>query len=112
LPLICGAIGEGMAREFFAFTKIYGELPTIQNILENPETITLSNEPSIHYALTGLISHHISEKNADKLMMFLRRLNIDFQVICIRSAIARDRKIKETKAIQAWIVDNAKDLMI
>jgi hypothetical protein len=111
LPLLSGTIGEGMAREFFSFSKVYGEIPNIEDIKRDPKGIHLSTEPSIHYALAGLISHHLSTKNAQELMDFLVRLNIDFQVIALRAAIARDREIRSTPSVKAWISRSAKELM-
>ena len=111
LPLLAGAIGEGMAREAFAFFKIYGEVPTIQEIQSNPTGVRLGDEPSLHYALSGLIAHHLSDKNANALLKFLARLNIDFQVICLRSAIARNSEIKKSQAVKDWIVHNAREML-
>jgi hypothetical protein len=110
LPLLAGAIGEGMARELYGFIKIYAELPNIEDIKRNPAGITMPSEPSVQHALTGLVAHHMSVKNVDDLMKFVRRLNIDFQVICLKSSIARNPEIKSSEAIRAWLVDNAKEL--
>jgi hypothetical protein len=110
LPLLAGAVGEGMAREMFAFFKIYGEIPTIGDILAKPESITIAEEPSIQYALSGLVGYHLSINNVDKLMKFLSRLNIDYQVITLRSAIARDPNIKKSEAVKDWIRVNASEL--
>jgi hypothetical protein len=43
--------------------------------------------------------------------VFLKRLGIDYQVITLRSAIARDPDIMETKEVKAWISHNASELM-
>jgi hypothetical protein len=110
LPILAGTIGEGAAREFYAFSKIYGEIPTIQEIMLRPDAITIAEEPSIQYALSGLVGYHLSVKNADKLMKFLSRLNVDFQVITLRSAIARNSNIKNTEAVKDWIRIHASEL--
>jgi hypothetical protein len=94
----------------FAFFKIYAEIPNINDILAKPESITIPEEPSIQYALSGLIGYHLSIKNVDKLMKFLSRLNIDYQVITLRSAIARDSTIKQSEAVREWIRFNASEL--
>ena len=110
LPLLAGTIGEGMAREFYAFSQIYKDLPTIEQILVNSDKILVPDEPSIQHALTGLLAHHISEVNISKLIKFIKRMNIDFQVICLRTAIARNQKIRSTPEIQDWIRFNASEL--
>ena len=111
LPLLAGAVGEGMAHEMFAFFKIYAEIPSIQSIMSNPTGISLNKEPSVQYALTGLIAHHLSVKTADNLMQFLSRLNIDFQIIALRAAIARDPEVKKSKAVRDWVSFNSKELL-
>jgi hypothetical protein len=111
MPLLAGAIGEGMAREFHGYTQVFQKIPTIDQIKKNPENITIATEPSIQHALAGLVGHHMTKNNADPLMRFLKRLGIDYQVITLRSAIARDPDIMETKEVKAWIATNAEELM-
>ena len=111
LPLIAGAIGEGMAREFFSYSQVYGKIPTIGQIASDPENVSMGDEPSVHHALAGLVGHHMTVKNADNLMKFLSRLGIDYQVITLRAAIARDPEIMETKAVKGWISHHADELM-
>jgi len=111
IPLVAGAIGEGMAREFYSYVKMFGEIPDINSILKDPENVHFGDDPSMHYALSGLISYHLSPKNIDKLMKFIYRLNIDFQVITLKSAIARDINIKDTEPYRQWIYKNSSELM-
>ncbi len=111
IALLAGAIGEGMARSFFSYSQIYTKIPTIEDIKRNPEGVTFGDEPSIHFALSGLIGHHLSDKNAGNLMKFLVRLNVDFQVLALRSAIARNSEVKKTDAVKSWITRNSKELM-
>jgi hypothetical protein len=110
VPLLAGTIGEGTAREFYSFTQIYNQVPSIDEILRNPTGIALSDEPSIHYALSGLVGHHININNIKQLMPFILKLNIEFQVIVLKAGIAKDFNIKETKEVKAWIDANAKEL--
>ena len=111
LPLLSGSIGEGMAREFYSFSKIYGEIPTIQAIKQDPEGIPLSSEPSVQYALTGLVSYHLDPVTAKSLIPFLYRMQIDFQIIALRSAIARNPQIKQAPEMRQWITKHASELM-
>lgn len=110
LPLLSGTIGEGMAREFHAFTEIYRDIPTIEAIMANPTGITIAEEPSVQYALSGMVSSYLSASNAAGILQFLSRLTIDFQVIALRSALARDIKLKNAPAIREWIARNSREL--
>jgi len=111
LPLLAGTVGQGAAREFFSYCEIAGQLPTIEQILQNPEGIGYGDEPSVVHALVGLVAHHMTVLNVDTLMKFIRRLDIDFQVIALRSAIAKRPEIKKTKSISQWCVHHAEELL-
>jgi hypothetical protein len=111
LPLLAGTIGQGAAREFFSYTKIFGEIPTIEQILSNPEDCLFGPEPSMHYALSGLVAHNMNANNADTLMKFIVRLGIDFQVVTLRAAIAKDNEIRKQAAVKQWVIRNVQELL-
>lgn len=107
LPLLAGTVGEGMAREFFAFTKVFRELPKIQEIVNNPLGIPVPDEPSVLYALTGSIAEHAKESNIESLMKFVNRLPAEFQYMTLRSAATRNPEIMENDALRKWITEAA-----
>jgi hypothetical protein len=111
LPLLAGTVGQGAAREFYAYTQIYGQIPTIEQILSDPERVAFGPEPSMHYALSGLVAYHMKAHNADILVKFIRRLGIDFQVVTLRSAITKDPEVKKAQEVKNWIVKNAQELL-
>ena len=110
LPLLSGTIGEGMAREFHAFSEIYGDIPTIEQIIRNPSETEIATEPSVQYALAGMVSSYMDKSNARPLMTFLGRMAIDFQVIALRAALAKDINLKNEAAIREWIASNSREL--
>ena len=107
LPMLAGTISEGVAREFIGFCKIYQNLPTMEQIQANPEAITVPNEPSVLFALTGSIAHNINTENATQLMQFVERLPVEFQVVTMKEAWRRNTTIKENAAVRAWISKSA-----
>lgn len=110
LALLAGTISEGVAREFIGFCKIYTELPTIQQVMSNPEGIRISDEPSILYALTGSIASHANDKTIDKLMAFVLRLPKEFQVVCLREVVRRDDSLLQSQPVRDWVSVNATEL--
>ena len=111
IPLLTGTVGEGAGQEFFSYCQIFKTLCTIEQILADPEYVRFGDDPSVHYALSGLVAHHMDDTNADDLMKFLIRLGIDFQVITLRAALAKHPTLKNSKAIQQWIVHNADEML-
>jgi hypothetical protein len=111
-PLIGGTIGEGMGREFLAFCQVFGELPTISEIVNNPMGTKLSDEPTVRYALTGMIGSHITPNNSDALMKFVDRMPVEFQIITLQSALLRDPSLlSQGSAFDAWVTKHASRLM-
>ena len=110
LPLLSGTLSEGVAREFINFCRIYKSLPKISDIQQNPKGITVPDEPSILFALTGAIASHATKDSMDSLIKFVKRMPVEFQVVCLREAIRRNKEILGTQALQSWISSSAVDL--
>lgn len=110
LPLVAGTISEGVAREFLTFCKIFTELPSINDIINAPESFKVPQEPSILYALTGSIGAHADNKNIDQLMKYVKRMPVEFQVVCLRDAIRRNKPLMTTAPIREWISGSASKL--
>lgn len=89
LPLLAGTLGEGTAREFIAFIKIYEALPRIEDILAKPDTHNVPSEVSIQYALTGALAAVTTAENLDKVVIYLERMNAEMQMITFKSIILR-----------------------
>lgn len=110
LPLLAGALSEGVAREFLSFCKIYNDLPTHAAIMNDPTGIAVPTEPSILFALTGAISHHADQDSIGTLMKFVERLPVEFQVVCLRETVRRNKALMGHAAVQKWISTSAAEL--
>jgi hypothetical protein len=107
LPLFAGCLGEGVAREFLVYLKNFSKLPKIADILSNPADAKLPKEPSTQYAITGAIGQNATPDNMAKLITYVTRLPLDFQVVTLRNII-KSKKMGGTSmvnhpAIQDWM---------
>lgn len=103
LPIIAGMIGTGQASELVNFCRIFGKLPTINDICIAPEQIAIPRDPSIVFATVGMIAHFMTPKNATELVTYIRRLPMDMQVVCGRLVLARDRSMMHEAPLRDWI---------
>lgn len=110
LPLLAGDLSEGVAREFVVFMKIYNNLPTIDSIIASPGFVKVSDEPSILFAMCGSISHHAKPENIEALMTYVKRLPAEFQLVCVREIVSRQKSILGNPVMQRWLVE-ASDLL-
>lgn len=102
LPMLAGTLSEGVAREFVGFCKIYGNLPKLEAIMSNPAGIAMPNEPSILYAITGALGDNATESNLSTLVKFILRMPMEFQVICLREIVNRNKQMIAHPTINEW----------
>lgn len=111
LNLFAGTVSQGVAREFLAFTRIYQSLPTIAQIRRDPKNTPVPlDEPNKLYALTGFIANHVTEEAIKPLMEYVCRLPVEFQVICLRELIRRDRDMLDHPEVDEWVTNNSTKL--
>lgn len=110
LPLYAGTISKGVANEFVTFTQVYTSLHTVPQIVARPDTLSVPDEPSILYALTGTISSNLDEKNADNLLIYLKRMPVEFQVVALKETVRRNKPALQFPAVQKWVATSAIEL--
>ena len=108
---LAGIIGEGAARQFVAFSETLIELPSISEIKAHPESCKLSKKPSLLHATTHLLAAHMDEKTIDALMIYMDRMPIEFQTICLQNTLHRKRDLLTHKLIQTWIIEKGDTLL-
>lgn len=109
LALLAGTLSEGVAREFISFCKIHQDLLKIDQIIAAPKSVKVPDQPSVLFALTGSIAHNINLENGTPLLEFVNRLPVEFQVVCLREAVRRNKAMLKHAAIQKWVADTGKD---
>jgi hypothetical protein len=102
---IIGAVGEGPAMEFLAFTDVWQNLPSIEKIIANPDTMPVPEELSIKYATAMLVSEKMTLSNVDKLHVYLKRFSAEFVVLAWSLAVARDATLFEANAYMSFVKD-------
>lgn len=103
LPMLAGTLTEGVAREFLTFCKIYQTLPSMTQIVMSPDTTPVPTELSTLFALSGSISQHTTMDTHKQMMKYILRMPLEFQVVCLRSAIRRNMEIMAHPDTQAWL---------
>lgn len=110
LPMLAGAISEGVAREFLGFCKVYENLPTVAQIMASPDTLKVPSEPSILFALSGSIAHNATKENFAQLIKFVERIPVEFQVVTLRETLRRNPVLKAHPGVLVWISKSAAEL--
>ncbi len=93
LVLLAGAIGEGNAKEFYSFTSIFEEMPTIADIKRDPENAKLANNPSFMFGVSSFVAEYVTENNSEQLFKYIERFSPEFQVVACRAIYKRNAEM-------------------
>ena len=105
LALLCGSIGEGNGKEFYGFCDVFDSLPTIDEIIKDPETAKLESKPSFMFGVSSFVANHMTLTNIDKLMVYVKRFSPEFQTIAARQAYKNNNKLISSPTLIKWLDD-------
>ena len=111
MPFMAGTVGLGGARSFHAYTEVFKELPDMKAIEADPRGVNFREDPSVVYALAGIIGANMNDLNAEACCKFLDRLDADHQVTAIRGAAGRNFEILQNDHVLEWCAKNTKELV-
>jgi len=107
VQLLEGTIGPAAATEFVAFLRLFRQLPSIHEILLNPETAPLPNEPSAQIAIATALGRAMTDHSLANGIKYLDRMPTEMRVLAMRDASARDRAITFTPEFIRFGVEHA-----
>lgn len=109
LALAAGCVGAGAAAEYVAHREIASRLPSAAAVLAAADTADVPAEPSVLYAMVGLLVDHLGKnaKDADAFAVYATRMPREFAALAMRDAAAVCPKILQTRNGAAWIRANA-----
>jgi hypothetical protein len=95
--LLKGAVGDGAAIEFTNFLTMLQSLPSVEEILLNPNGAPIPKEPSGRIAVATALGRALTAHSVANGYMYLQRFDAEFIVLAMRDASLRDRTITHTK---------------
>lgn len=108
--IAAGTVGQGAATEFFSFINVYTKIPTIQQIIDAPTKVKLEDEPSMYYALSGMVASNINDSNITPIYEFIKRLPLEFQTLTWRFSIKRNPQLMSHDIVKDWLRQQAKEM--
>jgi ATPase family associated with various cellular activities (AAA) len=104
LALICGAVGRTAGIEFAAFLKLYRTLPSIDAILLNPAAAIVPTDVATQYAVAAALARKATGANLGRIVQYLDRLPVEFNVYAVRDAVTRENSLTSTPAFVQWAI--------
>jgi hypothetical protein len=95
-----GQIGEGMATQFLAYIKVEDRIPSIHDIIRNPEDVPVfeSRDADLLYMLIANLVEVTEKKNLGQIIKYLKRLpNKEFVAMWAKDVQVRHPEINDLK---------------
>ena len=109
---ISGAAGEAFATEFIAYTNVYMELPTVAEIIDDPDSAKLPENVSGKYAIMGAIAGEMDVPNIKPLLRYLKRLGDEMTVAALKNVAMKNPKVCATREFVNWATANGDLFML
>jgi len=106
--MIEGSCGKAWAHEFKAFMDVYLELPTIEEIIDDPKEARVPTKMSAKFAMAGSLFDAANEKTIKAIIKYLERLGVEFATAVLKNITVNKPKVAETPAFNKWAIENYK----
>lgn len=112
MAMLCGTVGQGAGTEFYSFCQLYHNLPSLKQLLADPENVALDTSNfGLMFALCSIIEANIDADNAPELMKLINRLEPELQVVCLSQVISNKPDMLTLPCIMKWVTKNSSDLI-
>lgn len=110
---LAGLLGDGIATEFTAFRKLFGDFPEVSEIRANPAKAKLPQGKDAQFALATALAMWTTRENWSAFVQYTERMDKEYKFMYMREAarIHRDIGLKTTKEWSSYIIENQKDLI-
>lgn len=123
--VISGCIGQGRATEYLAFRDMISELPDIADVLLNPDTAPVPENPSAQYLVSMALSAKMDGSTFGQAIRYLTRMPQMFRALSVRDGFRGEtakrtekmlpkdhRSISSSRDFTAWVVsEDGKEIM-
>ena len=109
-----GLIGGGESAQYFTHIRFADELPDIADIERDPMKAKLPAARDAQMVAAFMLAHHVSARNAVKMMVYIGRMNIEMAILAVKTITAQQDKaaiVQNTKEFTDFLIKN-KDLLI
>ncbi len=95
-------MGPAATSEFVAFLRLFRQLPSIDDILLNPDTAPLPTETSAQIAIATALGRAMTDNSLERALRYLERMPTEMRVMAVRDREAATAP----KEAEAPTVDN------
>ncbi len=104
--LLIGLIGKGAYQELIGYINMLSKLPTLDQLINNPNDYDYNSSPSKVAALCLMIVAGANISNIDPLMRYINTVQKEFQVLTVTLINESKNKLMGTTVMTQWCLLN------
>jgi hypothetical protein len=93
-----GTVGPVFSNAYKRFLELFAELPTVDSVINNPNTAKIPPDKASTYAFTVSLAKRMNENNISKITKYLYRLPSELNVCCMKMATSKTPDLQNTAA--------------
>lgn len=111
--VVAGKQGEAYATEYVAFRRVQADMPNLDNCILHPESAPVpdSTKPAVLYALAVGLAYKATDKNFDRVIKYITRTQLVYNVLCVSAAVKKNEKLVSTQAFNEWATTHGNELL-
>jgi len=106
-----GACGKGFAIEFSSFLKLVKEMPSLDEVINNPDNVAIPAKLDIQYALCGALVNAVNAVKMPNVVKFMSRLPEEFQMFTQKAIACAKPKLTKEYSYMQWSAKLASSLV-
>lgn len=100
-------VGDGTAATMFAYLKVKDDIPTIEEILQDPKRAKAPERLDAVYMVMQNCVHHVTPQNVDAIWEYIERLPKEIQTSAAQSCINKTGgALINSKSLGKWVAEN------
>lgn len=103
--LYAGVITSGVAASFVQFCKVFGQIPTIREILADPRGLAVPTATDHKWAVTTHLVENTDDKNINDVGDYIGRFPMEYRVLFYRSLIIRKPELRSNPGFAKALVE-------
>lgn len=111
LDVLKGTVGEGAAREFVGFVRVFRSLLDYDDIVKNPDTVAVPTDPATLYATITMLAERTAVKHVKSVFTFINRMTKELQLCGVMHMTRKNPELCETLTYIQWSSDNKEILL-
>ncbi|WWC81991.1 AAA-binding protein [Burkholderia phage vB_BpP_HN05] len=92
--LLAGTITSGVATDFIEFTKVFENLPSLEEVETDPSNAKMASDTGTKWAITAWLSEKADDKNFGAITEYMDRMDTTFKILFYRMIVLRQPGLK------------------